>query len=157
MERPVSVALIQCGSATESKEENLKSNLRLLDKAAQKNPDFICFSELSTTPYFPMSEYDNEYFEWAEPIPGPTTSVLAEKARQHQCYIIAPFFEKTELEYYNSAVVLGPDGDIVQGKLPGGRVVGCYRKNHIPSLPGLHKGRGNEKWYFGFSADFDSF
>jgi len=68
----------------------LKSNLRLLDKAAQKNPDFICFSELSTTPYFPMSEYDNEYFEWAEPIPGPTTSVLAEKA--------VPILEKAGVE-----------------------------------------------------------
>lgn len=74
-----------------------------------------------------------EYSNWAEPIPGPTIRLLGEKAKEYGCHIIAPIFEKgpVEGEYYNSAALISPDGNLVYGTLPDGTKVKCYRKNHL--------------------------
>jgi len=132
-ERPVKIVAVQTGPATPDKEETVESNLKLLDEAAKEKPDFVVFPELSTTQYFPTGTTDLKYFEWAEPIPGPTTDKFAEKAKEHGCYIILPMYEKGDLEgeYYNSAALISPQGEIVPGILPDGRSVKCYRKNHI--------------------------
>ncbi|MFQ5711356.1 MAG: carbon-nitrogen hydrolase family protein [Candidatus Geothermarchaeales archaeon] len=147
MKRYVDVACIQCGPCTTDKDANLKEAMKLLDEASKKEPSFIIFSELFSTPYWSTSPYNDGYFEWAEPIPGPTTKLLGEKAKQHGCNVIAPFFEKGKLEgeYYNSAVVIGSDGNIVRGTLPDGEVVTCYRKNHLPFIPAVNL---DEKPYF---------
>lgn len=136
MKRQVSVVAIQIGPCTTDKAENLHNALELIDRAAEEKPDFIVFPELFTTPYWPLGVTDSKYFKWAEPIPGPTTEKLGEKAEQLQCYILAPIYEKgrAQGEYYNSAALVGPDGKLVPGILPDGRRVYCYRKNHIGHL-----------------------
>jgi len=60
--------------------------------------------------------------------------LLSKGAKRYKCNIIAPILEKEELEgeYYNSTVVIGREGKIINGTLPDGRMVRCYRKNHIP-------------------------
>ncbi|MFC1994232.1 carbon-nitrogen hydrolase family protein [Chloroflexota bacterium] len=130
--RVVRVALIQRGTKLHDKESITHDNLKLVDQVSKEKPDFICFSELSNTPCFPVIR-DPKYFELAEPIPGPTTEAFAEKAKEYKCCIVLPMFEKgaTEGEFYNSVVILGPDGVIVPGILPDGTYVNRMAKIHI--------------------------
>jgi predicted amidohydrolase len=37
---------------------------------------------------------DTNVFEYAESIPGPTTTLIAEAARKHGIFIVPPIFEK---------------------------------------------------------------
>jgi N-carbamoylputrescine amidase len=147
----IKIAALQCGPSTEDKKLNLKKDLELLDKAAEERPDFVIFSEASLFPNFWCAPHDNKYFNWAEPVPGPTTSLIAERARGYGSYILIPLYEKGKIEgeYYNSVAVVGPEGDLIYGTLPGGREVPCYRKNHIPSLlMEQEKIFADEKYYF---------
>jgi N-carbamoylputrescine amidase len=82
-----------------------------------------------------------EYFDWAEPIPGPTTDRMAAVARETGAVVIAPVFERApDGRYFNAAAVLGPDGG----------VIGKYRKSSIPFMDVAKSAepRGDEKFYF---------
>ena len=147
--RPVKIALIQRGPAKD-KDNTRRDLLAQFDNILEKErPDFIMPIELCTTPYFPAVS-DERYFDWAEPIPGPTTDLFAEKARKYEACIILPIFEKGPLEgiYYNSAVVLGPGGNIIQGKMADGTLVPRYTKTHIPKLMGPQGYIVDETFYF---------
>lgn len=134
MPREVKVAVVQTGPAVPEKEENVKRAWdQVADIAREQKPDFVVFPELFTTQFWCVGFTQQEFFAWAEPVPGPTTETLGEKARQHGCHIVAPIFEKGPLEgeYYNSAVLIGPDGKVIWGVLPGGQKIPCARKNYI--------------------------
>ena len=73
-------------------------------------------------------------FDLAEPIPGPSTTRLAEVARETRVVIVASLFERRAPGlYHNTAVTLGQDGSIIS----------VYRKMHIPDDPLYY-----EKFYF---------
>ena len=78
------VSVIQLGPGAENVDENRKM---LYDKAEEiaerERPDFIMGPELCTTQYF-CSVCDRSYFEWAEPIPGPTTELFSGLAKKHE-------------------------------------------------------------------------
>jgi N-carbamoylputrescine amidase len=121
------------------KEANIKTAMELIREAASKGANIICLQELFNTIYF-CFEANREYIQLAEPIPGPTIDRMSELARETRTVLICPIFEKEMVgEYYNSAVVVGPNGEII----------GKYRKNSIPLIsntPGER--RANEKLYF---------
>jgi N-carbamoylputrescine amidase len=113
------------------------SNLALIGveigKAAAAGAGLILLQELHNGPYFCQTE-DPDLFDLAEPIPGPGTRALAELARLHQVVIVASLFERRAAGlYHNTAVVFERDG----------RLLGRYRKMHIPDDPGYY-----EKFYF---------
>jgi len=147
-ERKVTVAAIQMGARTEDKEENVSEILKKIDEAGKLNPDFIVLDELSTTPYFCIDR-DPKYFKWAEPVPGPTTDVVGEKARKYGCCILLPLFEKGPIEgiYYNSVAVIGPDGKVIEGELFSGEKRQTYSKVHLPELQ-LPTVKLDEKFFF---------
>jgi predicted amidohydrolase len=160
-ERLIRVAVIQRGPAVEDKQTNLNNNLRLIDEAARENPDYILLNELSTTPYFCATQ-NSRHFDWAEHIPGPSTQAVAQKALEHRCCIVFPLFEKGPLEgmYYNSAVVIGPDGNIIQGVLPDGSRVDRFAKVHLPRIEVVKPEsilRMDEPYYFSAGPGFPVF
>ncbi len=59
--------------------------------------------------------------EVAEPVPGPTTTALAEVARAADLYLVAGVYEQDGKALYNTAVLVGPAG-----------LIGRYRKVHLP-------------------------
>ncbi len=62
-----------------------------------------------------------EVEEFSEEIPnGPTTSALIEIAKTNNLYIVGGLPEKSDRGYYNSAVMVGPEG-----------LIGVYRKTHL--------------------------
>jgi predicted amidohydrolase len=145
----VKVAAIQCGPAAPEVARNVEDNLALLEEAVRQTaPDFAVFSELSTTQYFAGCN-DPRCFELAQPLDGPMVQRFAEAARRLGTHVLLTFFERGAVkgEFFNSCAVLSPEGELIPGRLPDGRFVRCYRKNHIPDqysyAPGL-----NERYYF---------
>ena len=128
------IALVQM-CYTENKEENVKKAINYVREASTQGAEIVCLQELFSTIYFPAVE-DPRYFALAEPIPGPTINRLCDVAKRFKVSMIVPIFEEdTEVVgiFYNAAVVIGSDGNIL----------GKYRKTHIPQLPGY-----KEKFFF---------
>ena len=158
-QRLVKITLIQQGPVREEKQQIVEDLLKQVDEVAEKErPDFMMPIELCTTPYFcGVQKY--EYFDWAERIPGPSTELFAEKAKKFEMVFLLPIFEKARIEgvYYNSTVVLGPDGSIIEGTLPDGSRVSCYRKNQIPRVAEIDGLRIDERFYFREGVGFSTF
>jgi len=112
---------------------NLERAIARVKQAADAGAQLVCLPELFRSQYFCQRE-DPALFNLAEPVPGPTTTALSEVATQKQIVVIAPVFERRAAGvYHNSAAVIDTDG----------RVVGLYRKMHIPDDPAYY-----EKFYF---------
>jgi N-carbamoylputrescine amidase len=125
MTRKIVVGTVQFTRNLGDKEENIKRASKYVKLAAQQGAKIISLPELFSTGYFPGGDtVSNEFFRWAETIPGPTTAKMAVLARDLNIYLIAPIYEIDEasLVYYDSAAVIGPEG-----------VIGRYRKRHVPS------------------------
>lgn len=130
-EDKVTLGLIQL-SCSESPEENISKTVNKISEAAQQGAQVILLQELFNTIYF-CRKINEQYFDLAQPIPGPITEELCELAKDLKVVIVAPFFEKrTAGIYHNSLVVIDADGTLM----------GTYRKKHIPDDPGFH-----EKYY----------
>jgi N-carbamoylputrescine amidase len=122
------------------REANLATAERLVRDAAARGAKIACLPELFNTMYFCV-DTKPEYFDWAEPVPGPTTERMGALAASLGIVLIAPVFEKApDGHYFNTAAVLGPDG----------RVIGKYRKSSIPFMDASRspEPRGNEKYFF---------
>ena len=105
--RVVTVCLAHRGYSTV--EENRRYALKLIDLAFRFKPDIICLPEAFTT----FSVTGKSKQELAEPVPGPTTEAVGKKAREGNCYVICPIITKRDGRLWNSAIVVGRDGDIV--------------------------------------------
>src|SRR5260370_33788505 len=89
---------------------NIEVGERLVRQAAARGAKIACLPELFNTMYFCV-ETKPEYFDWAEPVPGPTTDRMGALARELSIVLIAPVFERApDGRYFNTAAVLGPDG-----------------------------------------------
>jgi N-carbamoylputrescine amidase len=128
----VTIGLIQM-RCTAQPLANLKKGLACVEKAARRGAQIVCLPELFRSLYFCQTE-DHRQFALAESIPGPTTAALGQLARTHRITIIGSIFEKRSPGvYHNTAAIIDPNG----------RLVGKYRKMHIPDDPLYH-----EKFYF---------
>lgn len=100
---------------------------------AARGAQLIVLQELHNSLYFCQVE-DVNNFDFAEPIPGPSTDFYGELAKQYGVVIVTSLFEKRAPGlYHNTAVVIEKDGTIA----------GKYRKMHIPDDPAYY-----EKFYF---------
>ena len=90
-------------------EQNRAHVLQLLDLALQQTPDLVCLPETFTTVSVPAQDI----VDAAESVPGPTTDAIARRAREHDCYIICPIKCVRNGTFWNTAVVIGRQGEIV--------------------------------------------
>jgi N-carbamoylputrescine amidase len=158
MARTVKIALVQTPPASPKKEENIETGRRLIDQVAREPVDFVVFPEMFTTQFFCVGFTDQKYMALAEPIPGPATEALGEKARQYGCHILLPMFEKGPLEgeYYNSAALIGPSGKVIYGTLPDGTRVPAARKNYVSHFR-WGEMVNDEKFYFRLGPGYPIF
>jgi len=127
----VTIGLIQT-SVSDDIHHNMEKTIVKIRDAANKGAQIICLQELYRTKYFPTDE-KKDVTQLAETIPGETTITLSSLAKELKVTIIAPIFEVDEGKHYNTAVVIGSDG----------KIMGTYRKTHIPHDPFFY-----EKSYF---------
>ncbi|HEY2299718.1 MAG TPA: nitrilase-related carbon-nitrogen hydrolase [Jatrophihabitans sp.] len=118
---------------TGDKESMIAKHEDLARQAAADGAQIIGFQELFYGPYFGAIQ-DQKYYEYVEPIPGPTVERFQKLAKELNLVIVLPIYEvANEGEYYNTAAVIDADGSLL----------GIYRKHHIPNLPQFW-----EKFYF---------
>ena len=126
------IALIQMACAPDT-QANLTKAAALVRDAAHAGANIVCLPELFRAQYFCQRE-EHALFDTAEPIPGPSTDLLGQVAREENVVIIASLFERRAAGlYHNTAAILETDGSIK----------GIYRKMHIPDDPLYY-----EKFYF---------
>jgi predicted amidohydrolase len=135
-QRQVRIVSIQQGPRVEDLSANVADLLNSIDEAVRGGVDYIVATELSLTPYFCFEESGSEYRRWAQALESEVVGPVAAKAREHHTTIILPFFrrESSGQQFFNSAVVIGPDGNMVSGELRGGNTVKCYAKVHLPKV-----------------------
>jgi N-carbamoylputrescine amidase len=132
MSRTLRVALVQ-----EVDHGSVEANFAVIElriaEAAARGAKLVLLQELHNGAYFCQHESVDE-FDRAEAIPGPSTERLGRIAARHGIVIVGSLFERRAAGlYHNTAVVLERDG----------RLLGRYRKMHIPDDPGFL-----EKFYF---------
>src|SRR5262249_49116461 len=138
------LGLVQMRCTTDP-DANVERAVAGVREAAGRGAGIVCLPELFRTQYFCQRE-DAALFDLAEPIPGPTSERLAAVAKELGVAIVGSLFERPAAGvYHNTPLVLHA----------GRRVVGRYRKMHIPDDPLYY-----EKFYFtpgdlGFTA-FDT-
>ena len=114
-------------------EDNMQRLSKGIADLAKQGAQLIVLQELHNSLYFCQVE-DVNNFDWAEPIPGPSTQFYGRLAKQFGVVIVTSLFEKRAPGlYHNTAVVIESDGTIA----------GKYRKMHIPDDPAYY-----EKFYF---------
>jgi N-carbamoylputrescine amidase len=119
------------------REENVRRGAEFVREAGREGAQIICLPELATSIY-PAYVEEAAYREWAEPVPGPSTEVMARAAADAGAYVIFPLYERVEDgRLFNTAVVIDPSGE----------VAGRYRKNSIPDVR-MAVMMGMEKFYF---------
>jgi N-carbamoylputrescine amidase len=128
----VTIGLLQHACAA-TPAANLRKTLALAEQAAKRGAKIICTQELFRSQYFCQAE-NHDYFKLAESIPGPSTEAFSGLAKKHRVVVVASLFEKRAGGlYHNTAAVIDADG----------RMLGVYRKMHIPDDPSYY-----EKFYF---------
>ena len=126
--REITVAIVQMKPKMGELEENLVKMSEMIGKiAAQQNVDLIVFPELVTSGY----ELGVRFTELAQRIPGPIVNLISQRANEYGVYIAFGMASKEKVEsvLYNSAVLIGPDGELLE----------VYNKIHL---------RGEERMAF---------
>ncbi len=112
------VGYIQFNPVFGNKEHNLSQIIRLIRNHA--DAELLVLPELCTTGYFFTEQAELQ--NMAEYVPSGSSVKLLEKvAAETDTYLVAGFCEKvSENEFYNSAILLGPEG-----------FIDVYRKIHL--------------------------
>ena len=126
------VGIIQ-QSCTDNVEFNCQKLVKGIREAAARGAELVVLQELHNSLYFCQVE-STDHFDLAEPIPGPSTALYGELAKELGIVLVTSLFERRAAGlYHNTAVVFEKDGTIA----------GKYRKMHIPDDPAYY-----EKFYF---------
>ncbi|MCH2109141.1 MAG: carbon-nitrogen hydrolase [Polyangiaceae bacterium] len=113
--------------------ETIEAARRGVLEAVRRGAELICLQELYSGPYFCQSE-DPDAFTYAESCQGQSVAAMRALAQEYHVSINIPFFEsRAPGLFHNSSVIA----------LPNGKLVGHYRKMHIPDDPQFM-----EKYYF---------
>lgn len=104
------VCLIPLKTRNRSPSANLTRVAHRLEEAMRHRPDLICLPECTFTGYLYEEE---DLMRFGEPVPGPTTQRMAEMARDHRVHLCFGLLEKTSRGVYNTAVLLGRQGDLL--------------------------------------------
>ena len=126
--REVTIAVAQMKPKLGEHEDNLVKMSDTISKiATQQRVDLIVFPELITS----GNELGVRFTELAQRVPGPTINLMAQRANEHGVFIAFGMVtkEKVESVLYNSAVLVGPDGELLD----------VYNKIHL---------RGEERMAF---------
>jgi predicted amidohydrolase len=118
--REITVATVQMKPALGEVEDNLVKMSEFVSKiASQQKVDLIIFPELATS----GTELGVRFTEMAQRVPGPSVNLLAQRAADFGVYIAFGMVMKERVEsiLYNTAVLVGPDGELV----------GTYNKMHL--------------------------
>lgn len=122
----VKVAAIQMEVGT-SRDRNLEKALSLVDRAAEEGCQAACLPDYFLTDTPTQDQTVEDMRKLAEPVPGPTISEFAKRARKHKMYIEAGSIVENgeDGNLYSTGALIGPDG----------KLIGKVRKAHPENAP----------------------
>ncbi len=130
--REVTVAATQMACDWD-RDRNVARAEALVRDAAKRGASIVLLQELLETPYF-CKDQSARHFALAQPIEGhPLIARMSRLAAELRVVLPVSFFERANNAHFNSLAMIDADG----------RVLGLYRKSHIPDGPGYR-----EKYYF---------
>ena len=110
-------------SCSSNYEENVNKAIRMVEKCAKEGANIILLQELFTNLYFCQVE-DYDKFSLAEEYKNSQTiKTFQEVAKKNNVVLPISFFERSGTNYFNSVALIDSDG----------KVLGLYRKTHIPT------------------------
>ena len=156
MARRLRIASAQMGPVqrADARPRTLSRLIALLEEAARREANLVVFPELALTTFFPrwlVSETELiSYFEPA--MPNPNVQALFDRASELRIGFYIGYAELTpEGRRFNTSILVGPDG----------RILGKYRKIHLPGSVEPRSGetfQQLEKRYFEYGdAGFTAF
>ncbi|MGH7968691.1 MAG: carbon-nitrogen hydrolase family protein, partial [Limisphaerales bacterium] len=104
-------------SGGKTAEDNCRQYEPLIAEAARQKADLVVLGETLT-----VVGNGKKYDEVAEAVPGPSTEYFGELAKRFRLYVVAGLVEREGHLIYNTAALLGPEGQLV----------GKYRKTCLP-------------------------
>ena len=107
------IGLVQYNPLWESKEEN-KKKITALIKRDFKKSSLLIFPEMTLTGFTMMPE------KFSEAIKGDSFKFFAGIALKHKVFVAAGIIEENNGKYFNSLILLNPDG----------KLISSYRKIH---------------------------
>lgn len=128
----LTVAALQL-AFSDAVDENIAAVSELVREAAAGGAKLILPPELFEGHYFCRTQDEGHFARALPPGEHPVVLAMQRLAAELQVYIPTSFFEAEGHHHYNSLAMIGPDG----------KVMGVYRKSHIPDGPGY-----SEKFYF---------
>ncbi len=150
MARLITLAAAQTGPVlSDDWRDAVAGTCSMIEQAALRKADIVCFSELFMTPLFP-NRLTHDFDKFFVALPDPALQPVFDAAADHGIALVFPFGEKDGRHYYNSCLVTDKQG----------RHVGIYRKTHIPAIlpTDLPGGTGSyEKFYFSPGTEFPVF
>ena len=130
--REVTVAATQMACDWD-RDSNVARAEALVREAAGRGASIVLLQELFESPYF-CKDQSADHFALAHPIEGhPLVARMSRLAAELRVVLPVSFFERANNAYFNSLAMIDADG----------KVMGLYRKSHIPDGPGYQ-----EKYYF---------
>jgi len=115
------IACVQMDIEIGNVDANRRSIVERIRTAADAGAELAVFPECAVSGYcFDSLE---EAAPFAEPVDGASSEAISEACRKSGTYAVVGFIENDNGNFYNAAMVVGPDG-----------VAGGYRKVHMPFL-----------------------
>lgn len=122
------VALVQ-QHASPDRSDNVRRGVEAFREAARAGADLVAFAELGLLRFLPQHPATAESLAMAEPVPGPTTEVFSNLARELGVCCVLNLLEKDGVWTYDCSPVIDADG----------RLLGVVRMAHIMEGPGFHE------------------
>jgi beta-ureidopropionase len=118
----VKLALLQMDCSGSRAQNLTKAEQFIRDAAKKHDAQILLLPEVFHELFF-ITDLNLQHMESSETIPGPITDMMQALAKELGVVICAPIFERVGRSvYYNSAAMIDADG----------KLLGVYRKNHIP-------------------------
>ncbi|UCG45913.1 MAG: carbon-nitrogen hydrolase family protein, partial [Candidatus Bathyarchaeota archaeon] len=122
------MALVQ-QHTTLDKQDNLSRGIRALEEAASHGASLVAYPELAFTSFLPQHRSTPESLQYAESIPGPTTRLFCQKAKEYGVVVVLNLLERDGDKTYDASPIIDSNGVIV----------GKNRMVHIIEAPCFHE------------------
>jgi N-carbamoylputrescine amidase len=122
------IALVQ-QHATKNRKDNINRGIRALDQAASHGAKLVAYPELAFDYFLPQRPFSPDSLQSAESIPGPTTRIFCQKAKELGVIVVLNLFEKDGNRTYDSSPIIDSNG-VIAGKT---------RMIHIIEAPHFHE------------------
>lgn len=122
------IALIQ-QSAGPDFNRNLEAGVHRFKTAALAGAELIAYAELAFQPFFPQKRRSGGLKPRAETVPGPTTELFSQLAREYGVVTVLNLYEETAGRFFDSSPVIDADGSLL----------GVARMVHIMDGPCFHE------------------